>query len=325
MKRGLNIVVALALIALLVGYMVTYTVRFNETVVVTTFGAADASGVKNAVAADGRAGSEAGLHFKLPWPVQRVAARYDTRVQVGEGVLEQITTADGQSVVVRFNTRWRVADPLEFYREIGSVDEAGRVLQVQARNALNAVSEYRFDELVNPDPRRVRLAELSQAVRARVQGQMADYGVEVLDVGVKTLALPGQVTRAVVERMAAETAAQADRALVEGQAEGRKLESEARATSDTLLSFAGRAASDIRAEGDQRAAALATRVAEDEGFAIYLSELDAIRQALGERTTFVIDADRLYPFTRLGEILRGGGQDREADGGGTAETPARAR
>ena len=306
MKRGLNIIVALALIALLVGYMVTYTVRFNEAVVVTTFGAADESSVKNAVGGDGRVGGEAGLHFKLPWPVQRVAARYDTRVQVGEGVLEQITTADGQSVVVRFNTRWRVADPLEFYREIGSVDEAGRVLQIQSRNALNAVSEYRFDELVNPDPSRVRLAELSGAVRGRVQGQMAGYGVEVLDVGLKTIALPGQVTRAVVERMAAETAAQAQRALEEGQAEGRKLESEARATSQTLLSFADRAASDLRAEGEQRAAALTTRVADDEEFAIFLSELDAIRQSLADRTTFVIDADRLYPFSRLGELLRSG-------------------
>ena len=146
MKRILIITVAALLLVFLVTYMFTYTVRYNEAVIVTTFGSTGDNSVKNApvVTAEGlsASGTDAGLHFKWPWPIQQVAQTYDTRVQVVEGALEQAQTADQQSVNVKFYVTWRIADPLEFFKAVGQPASADQTLRSRVRAFPNFIGQY---------------------------------------------------------------------------------------------------------------------------------------------------------------------------------------
>ncbi len=212
MNRLLNILVALALLLVLIGYAATYTVSFNETAIVTTFGSAGDGSVKNAPRQDGVTEADpndggAGLYFKLPWPIQQVAARYDTRVQLLESAVEQATTGDQQSIVLRVAVTWRVVDPLAFYKSLGSLGEAESQLRNRIRAARGLIGDYDFNDLANIEGTATAASELADRMMTGVQSGVdsSGYGLEVLDLEVTKLEVPrGAVTDSVVQRMASE-------------------------------------------------------------------------------------------------------------------------
>lgn len=327
MKRFLNIAVALLLVVLLVGYMVTYTVRFNEAAIVTTFGSIGEGSVKNAPGPEGRAGDDAGLHFKWPWPIQQVAATYDTRVQVVEGAIEQALTADNQSIAVQVFVTYRITDPLQFYKALGNPAEAANALRTRIRDSQGLVGNYTLSQLANVDPTRVRLDELGQRMRERIQRDVDDlsYGITILEAGVVKIVLPGPVTSSVFNRMGTERTALAQQARDEGQAEFSTLQSEATSQRDIILSFANVQADNIRQEGQQTASELYAGFGEDQDLAAFLAEIQTLRSVLAERARFFIDAEKLYPFTRLGEYLSSSpGQQQPQQDGGSVNPPAEA-
>ena len=321
MNRYLNIAGALLLIILLVSYMVTYTVRFNEAVIVTTFGSTGDGSVKNAPqpsAETVRTGGESGLHFKWPWPIQQVAARYDTRVQVTEGALEQANTRDKQSVIVRVYLTWRIEDPLQFYKQVGTTAEAEQALRTRIRDSQSLIGDYTFDQLANTNESQLRLEELGDRMKERIQARVDElsYGIRVEEVGVKSITLPGPVTQSVFARMRQERTTLADVASNEGQADRQALESEANNQRTIILSFANQQAARIRNQGDQRAAEQYTQFAEDQELASFLAEMEMLRRVNQNRVRFFIDAQKFYPFTRIAEFLN----DNQSTDDSAAET-----
>ena len=307
MKRLLNVSIAAVILLCLLGYMLTYTVRFNETAILTRFGAADESGVVNAPTADGGPGDQAGLHFKWPWPVEQVARVYDTRVQVLESALEQASTSDTKSVDLRLFLTWRINDPLAFYNKLGSVQEAQNTLQVRARDSFGVIGGYTFDELTNVDPTKLKLAEAEAKIKSRIQDRLDEigYGLTVQEVGIKRILLPTSITAAVEARMRAERERIATSARVQGETASRTLRSTANSNAAIIASFAGSRASRIQADGNARAAEYFARFAEDQDFAIFLAQLDALQQALSQKTRFVLDAEN-PPFNLLKGLLPNG-------------------
>lgn len=302
MKRVVNLIVAGAILLALLGYMVTYTVRFNEAAIVTTFGRADEDSVINAPDPGTGVGTEAGLHFKWPWPVSQVARKYDTRLQVLENVMEQMQLRDSQTITVNTYVAWRISDPLKFYKKVGTRTAAVDALNLALQAARGQIGKFTFDELTNPDPSRLRLQELEEQILEQIRSQLAelDVGVTVEDVGIKRLMLPEAVTNVVTERMRGERTRLAASYAAQGQADEQHLIQQANTQSDLILTFARRAASDISAEGRQRAEEILSRFAADEEFAIYLLQLRTLEETLAKRTTFVINTD-LPPF----DLLRG--------------------
>ena len=305
MKRLLNIGVALLLVLLLIGYMVTYTVRFNEAAIVTTFGNIDEGSVKNAPGEGGTPGGDAGLHFKLPWPVQQVAATYDTRVRSFEGPVDQFRTADGQSVAARIFVTYRIADPLAYYRSLGNQTAAEDAIRQRVRDNTALMADYRLDQLANVNDDQVRLEELAGRLRDRIQSSFDDagYGIEVESAGVIRILFPAEVTTAVFGRMAAEQSSLALEATSQGEAERSTRIADAEAKRRILLGFANLQASQIRTEGETAASALYAGFAEDQELAAFLAQMNSLRKILASRTRFVIDADKLYPFTAIAEFL----------------------
>jgi membrane protease subunit HflC len=301
MKSTSTLFVGLLVIVLLIGYMVTYQVAFNEVAVVTTFGKAGAGAVKRGDAAEG--GFIGNLHWRWPSPIQKVY-KYDARIRVLEDRLEELQTLDKQSVIIQAYVAWRISDPLAFYqsmsaREAAAVEKAIERLRAGLRDAKSEIGRFTFDQLTNSDPGQLRIGDLEDAIQAKLQASIdreePSWGITIEDVGIQRIELPDKVTEKVFERMKATRQRLAQSARSEGEARASDIKSKAESARQRIESFAERRAQEIRAEGAAAAAQYYSVFQQNEDFAIFLRKLEALRQTLAHNTTFLIDT-RVMPF-----------------------------
>jgi membrane protease subunit HflC len=284
MKNSFIILVGVLLVGLLLSHMFCYQVRYDQVAVQTTFDRADDASVRDT----------SGLKWRWPWPINKVAI-YSKRLQVIEDKIEELQTADGKSVIVRSYLAWRIADPLDFYITLKDPVEANRQLLSRLREVRGLISRYRFDELVNVDRQKLRLADIErQATQVLDQAmQQAGYGIRIENVGIHKIILPESTTQKVFETMIAAREQLAENALQEGQAQASAIRSEAASARQRILAFAERKAQSIRSLGDREAAQQYANFAQDEDFAIFLRKIEALRKMLDHNTTFVLSADSL--------------------------------
>jgi membrane protease subunit HflC len=283
-KNSFVILVGVLLVALLLSHMFLYQVRYDQVAVRTTFDKADESSIQEAP----------GLKWRWPWPINKVAL-YSKRLQILEDKIEELQTADGKSVIVRTYLTWRIADPLSFYVTLKDPDEANRQLSSRLREIRGLISQYQFDELVNVDREKLKLATIEQqATEALSAGlEQAGYGIRVESVGIHKIILPESTTQKVFETMIAARERLAENALQEGQAQASAIRSEATSARDRILAFAERRAQAIRSQGDREAAVHYESFAKNEEFAIFLRKIEALGKMLDHNTTFVLSADSL--------------------------------
>ncbi len=295
MKKAFSLIVGLLLLAALVLFSTTYTVRFNEVAVKTTFGKTDESSVKR----------EPGVHFRFPLFADRVT-KYDTRIQLAETPLVEVPTADGQSVVVRAFLLWQVdADNvLTYFRSFPSADDSERMLRDSLNAAVKAsLGRYGFDELIGPGS---RLGEAERQIEAQPQlASLPGLGIRPVTVGISQMVLPPKTTTAVLSRMQATRNKAAETERFKGTAEADGIRSEARTMAGKLQAFADQRAEEIKALANEKAAEYLQQMSEDQKLAIFLVWLDTLEQSLGDTTTLFL-SDELAPWhlmdlKRLGE------------------------
>ena len=302
MKNTFVIVVAIVLAVVLLLYSIAFEVRFDELAVVTRFGKAEDKAVY-----DGD--QQAGLHFKLPTPIESVRT-YDRRVQVYDDRPEEQLTQDNVAVVVQSYLAWRITNPLEFYRSLRSVEDAEKVLRDKFRDARRVLGEkYTFEDLVNTAPSKLKLRALEADVLARMNAELDDaakggrpYGVKLEAAGIKRVLLAPKTTEAVFDRMKKTRLRMAEKTLREGDSIAESLKAEAKNKADTIKSFADARAKVIRAQGDQAATEFLKVFSKDEQFAILQRMLETQRAIFSDgasgKTTLIIDPkkDPLFNF-----------------------------
>ncbi|HVU64402.1 MAG TPA: SPFH domain-containing protein [Phycisphaerales bacterium] len=292
MQRILIIVLVLAVV---LGFMVTYVVRFNEAAVLTTFGRADESSVLYGE-------KDAGAHFKLPYPFQKVTT-YDTRLRFIESDKEtQATAGSGQVLLTSFLT-WRVKDPLKFYKAFGGSGDtsaadhyakAERILKAKLRTAGAKVSQYRLDELLTSDPKASKLDALESQMLASLQASgegdssLSAYGIEAQRVGVSGLDLPPATTTQVFNAMKAARDKIANSTRVKGTSEASRIRSEAETDAKKIQAFADQLAANIRSEGDKEAVQFLSQMKQDPQLAVFIQNMDFMRSLSTTRTTLVL-------------------------------------
>jgi membrane protease subunit HflC len=277
----------------LLSRMMTYTVRFTENAVLTTFGKADpASSIKR----------EPGLYFKLPEPIQSVT-KYDTRARFLQVLSETQQTADSRQLTVESFCTWKVTDPLKFFQRFSNAGDrasdhykkAEESLWANLRSAMGEISKYRIDELFNPDPSASKLPELEGKVLAVLQSStkggasLDDYGIKVLTVGINRIELPEQTTQAVFGSMKEDRARLVKEIESRGDSEAQTITSTADSNARKILQFAEAYAADIRRQGDEEAQTYIAQMNEAPEFAVFLKNVDFIRLALSKRITWIVD------------------------------------
>ncbi len=295
MNNLATVILALVLIVVFAGFMITYQVSFNEVAVVQTFGAADEDSVYHG--AEGRGAVLGNLRFRWIWPIQKVHT-YDARVQVLETRLEQMQTADNQAIIPSLFMGWRISDPLAFNTQLRTEDEARKQLVARLRDAKTWISTFTFDELTDPDGE--ALAEAEQQIRAGLQGALDEraYGIEITTIGIKRLVLPADVTQKVFERMRSTRQRLAQKAESEGVAAASGIRGDAESARERILSFVDLRADQIRAEGRRAVADVYQVFKQDEDFANFQRSLEALRQMFKSNATILADP-RLFPVSLL--------------------------
>ncbi len=286
-------------------FMVTYSVRFTEAAVVTTFGKATENAVKN------RDGDEAGLYFKWPYPVQSVT-KYDRRVRILESRSETRETADNRPIIIEAFLTWRVTDPLVFYQRFSNAgpeardhyNEAQRSIDALLRSAMAETARYRMGELFASSGQPTRLPELEASVLERLQrsdagedGRLTDYGIDIGMVGIRRIVLPEETTKDVYERMKATRDKLAAEARAQGEAIASTITNEAESQAERILAFARRLAAEIRNRGDIEAARWLEQLDEAPELAVFLQNVELLKQGFGKQVTLVVPTN--FPGMQL--------------------------
>ena len=283
--------VGFLLLAALLLFSMTYTVRFNEVAVRTTFGKTSTASVK----------SEPGIHFRFPLFADRVTT-YDTRVQLAETPLVEVPTADGQSIVVRTFVMWKMdTDPeqvLKFASSYASERDADSALKSHLMTATKAsLGRYSFDDLIGPDS---KLAAAEQDIRRQLASVVSSQGITPVAVGISQVQLPTKITKAVLSRMQATRTKLAETERTAGSAEARRIRGEANTIVGNLQAFAEQRAEQIKGEAQRKAAAYLESMGEDVEFAIFQVHLDALRVSLSDTATLIL-SDEAAPWYLLNQ------------------------
>lgn len=134
-----------------------------------------------------------GLHFKIPF-IQNVVY-FDARVLDYEARSREAFTVDKKAIVLDNYARWKIIDPLQFYRTMRSIPGAQARLDDVVYSQLRAlVGAYTLTEVVSS-----HRAAIMKEVTNKVSDLMHGYGVEVLDVRIKRTDLPPENQRAILD------------------------------------------------------------------------------------------------------------------------------
>jgi len=294
MKNLMSVVFVVLIVAVLLLYLVCFQVRETESALVTTFGK------------PAKAIIEPGLNFKWPAPIQSVY-KFDSRLRVYESVIEETTTRGGEPIVLTTYIVWKIAEPLKFFEAVGSDQRAQDHLANQLRDKRNAIiGQHYFSEFVNSDPNKIHFAAIEEQIKKELAAPvLANYGIEIRDVGIKQLGVSEKVTQAVFDRMRADRKRKTESTIAAGAAEAMRIRSDAESKRTELLVTAQARAKAIRGQGDADAAQYYKQLEEDPELAIFLRQTDALKKILKERSTIVLSADS-EPFRLLREMPKVG-------------------
>jgi len=224
-----------------------------------------------------------GLYFKIPF-IQNVLY-FDKRLLDYAASPRELLTKDKQQLVVNNYSRWRIQDPLQFYRTVR--DEAGaqsRLDDIIYSNLRENLGRHTLSDIVNE-----KRALLMEQVTVRSNEKAREYGIEVLDVRIKRADLPEKNEMNVFNRMRTERERLAKKFRAEGDEEARKIRSQADKEVQILTAEARKQAEIMRGEGDALAVKIfADAYGRDMEFYELVRTLEAYRNSMNEGTTVIL-------------------------------------
>ena len=226
-----------------------------------------------------------GLHFKIPF-IQKVVY-FDARVLDYEASSREAFTVDKKAIVLDNYARWRITDPLQFYRTMRTMVGAQARLDDVVYSQLRAmVGGYTLSEVVS-----TQRAAIMTEVTEKVKDIMKHFGVEVLDVRIKRTDLPPENLRAIFGRMRAERERQAKQYRSEGEEESTRIRSDADRQKAIILADAARDSQIIRGDADARAAQIyADAYNKNKDFYAFQRWLEAMRTSFNENSKMVLSS-----------------------------------
>ena len=175
-----------------------------------------------------RAATEPGLHWKLPWPIDR-ASLLDMRRRVYETGHTEMLTRDKKNIIARTFVVWRIGDPLTFTQAIGTEGGAEAKLDGLLTNAaIGTLGGHDLSALVSTNPADLQVDQIeSEFLSSTAPVALRNYGVAIEQVRLERITLPEENVTAVFEQMSAERRQFAAKFQAEGEREASRIRSEA--------------------------------------------------------------------------------------------------
>jgi membrane protease subunit HflC len=265
--------------ALVLFYLVFFSVRETEFVLVTQFGRPV------------RTVTEAGLNAK--WPFQ-TAIYFDRRLRTYNPRPSEFLTRDKKNVVIENYVVWKIQDPDRFVQTVGDAIAAEMRLHDIIWSGLSAALGTRdLDSIVGTDPEKVQTAAMLDNLTALTDHTaLEQYGINVVDVRIKRLNLPEQNKQSVYARMRAERERIARQYRAEGEEQALSIRADADRQKEEILSLAYKQAENIKGQGDAESTRIYGQAySKNPGFYKLLRTLESYKKVLDDKTTAILSSD----------------------------------
>lgn len=298
MKQHKKFIGIIAIAVIILASMSLYTVRADEKAMIQRLGALKG-------ASDGSSYiAEPGLHVK--WPVIEHVLIFSTKLQNLDIKSSPIVTVEKKRVIADYFVKWRIRNVPQFYKTTGgSIQNTDQLLEQQLNDALRAEFGRRtINEVVSDDR-----ASIMQALNQKANEGAQKLGIDVIDVRIKGIDLPPEVSGSVFARMRAEREKVATELRAKGHAEGEAIRAKADAQATVIVATARKEANDIRAEGDSRAAKIyADAYTQDESFYSLYRSLEAYRRTFSNSKDIIVVTPQSQFFDYFNKSTQGTGK-----------------
>ena len=232
-----------------------------------------------------------GIHLKLPY-VDTVKS-FDVRLQSFDVPSSRVLTEEQKSVDVDYYVQWRIKDIATFYtRTNGSVMRARDILTRKINDALRAsFGDKKLNEVISDDRSNI-IHKLTESASKSAE----NIGAEIVDVRIKRIDYPQEVTLSVYERMKSQREQVARKYRSEGEMEQEEIKAVADKRATIIVAEAKKDAAMLKAEGTEKAADMYnTAYNENEPLFKVWRTLTAYEKSLDDKTILVIDpADNAF-------------------------------
>jgi membrane protease subunit HflC len=221
-----------------------------------------------------------GLHVK--WPIADQVRKFDARVISLDAPEERFLTVEKKSMIVDSYAKWRIIDVAKYYTATsGDEIRARRLLEQRINEGLrNQFAQRSLQEVVSGE-RNQLMVDLTKQLNGFTQTSL---GIEIVDVRLKRIDLPAEVSAPVFSRMAAEREREAREHRAKGKEQAEIIRADADRQQTVILAQAYRDAEMLRGEGDAEAAAIyAAAYSKDSEFYAFMRSLEAYKQAFNSK------------------------------------------
>ncbi|MBM3504760.1 MAG: protease modulator HflC [Alphaproteobacteria bacterium] len=227
-----------------------------------------------------------GLSAKVPF-VQDIK-RFDRRILSFDSGNEEIIALDQKRLVVDTFTRYRIVDPLLYFQKLNN--------EARARQQIGAIVNSRVRQVLGGVPLASVLTEersqLMREITNRVDQELRESGIEIVDVRIKRADLPQENSVAIFNRMKSEREREAREFRAQGAQAATVIRSQAERDRTIILAEAQRRAQILRGEGDaEKNRVFAEAFGQDPEFFGFYRAMQAYQQALETGTTMVLSPD----------------------------------
>lgn len=247
--------------------------------------------------------NEPGLYFKVPM-IQNVRYFEKRIITLDNNEPERFITSEKKNVLVDSYIKWRIVDPSLYYISVGG-DEARA--KTRLNQTVNAGLREEFGKRTVHDVISGERDKIMEQMRAKADIDSRRIGVEIVDVRLKRVELPTEVSDAVYRRMEAERKRVANELRSEGAAEAEKIRADADRQREVIVADAYRDAQKVKGEGDGKSAAIyAAAFNQSPEFYSFYRSLEAYRGSFANKGDMLIVDPSSDFFKYMKSTGRGG-------------------
>lgn len=241
-----------------------------------------------------------GLNFKIPF--FQTIAYFDKRVLPLEAPEQEAILADQKRLVVDAFARYRITDPLKFFQRLNNErvasDQLGILVNSSMRQILGTLS---MNDVLSKQRAKIMVA-IRDEMNAKAKA--SDYGVEIVDVRIRSANLPDETSQAIFARMISERKREAAEFRAKGQELSQEIKAKAEREKTVLLAEAQRKSEITRGAGDQEALEIVAKATgKDAQFYNFYRSLQAYRETMANKDTSIILSPDSDYFRYFGKVL----------------------
>lgn len=229
--------------------------------------------------------TEPGLYFKIP--LMQNVRFFDSRIQtLDTGEPERFITAEKKNVMVDSFVKWRITDVKQYYVSVGGDETRAKTRLMQT---VNSAMREEFGKRTIHEVISGERDQIMEILRQNTDIDARKIGVQVLDVRLKRVDFPAEISDSVYRRMEAERKRVANELRATGYAESETIRADADRQRQVILADAYRDAQRIKGEGDARATAIYSAAfrRNPEFFAFYRS-LEAYKKSFKNKDDVMV-------------------------------------